>query len=188
MAISFKISVFVGGRPQDGRGIGWGDHFLLHKFIERTFERWANSTKQLLNAGRGHQAPRKAAHCLQKRWRCLEANVRTRLKTRGRRLKSKNLRTPENSWLQGTLINKRSLKASIPTLTPNTTQEPASSRARHTTQILQQHRNKALSLNIQAAQSNTKPIDISKLTTGHFIALQREAIQLHLPEHWHKLP
>ena len=24
-----------------------------------------NSTKQLLNAGRGHQAPRKAAHCLQ---------------------------------------------------------------------------------------------------------------------------
>ena len=25
-----------------------------------------NSTKQLLNAGRGHQAPRKAAHCLQK--------------------------------------------------------------------------------------------------------------------------
>ena len=25
-----------------------------------------NSTEQLLNAGRGHQAPRKAAHCLQK--------------------------------------------------------------------------------------------------------------------------
>ena len=25
-----------------------------------------NSTKQLLNASRGHQAPRKAAHCLQK--------------------------------------------------------------------------------------------------------------------------
>jgi len=25
-----------------------------------------NSTKQLLNAGRGHQVPRKAAHCLQK--------------------------------------------------------------------------------------------------------------------------
>ena len=31
--------------------------------------------------------------------------------------------------------------------------------------------------NIQAAQSHTKPIDISKLTTGHFIALQREEIQ-----------
>ena len=54
------------GGWEDGRELGQGDHFLLHKFIERTFERWANSTKQLLNAGRGHQAPRKAAHCLQK--------------------------------------------------------------------------------------------------------------------------
>ena len=36
------------------------------QFIERTFERRANSTEQLLNAGRGHQAPRKAAHCLRK--------------------------------------------------------------------------------------------------------------------------
>ena len=51
---------------EDGRGIGWGDHFLPHKFIERSFECWANTTKQLLNTGRGHQAPRKAAHCLQK--------------------------------------------------------------------------------------------------------------------------
>ena len=50
-------------------------------------------------------------------------------------------------------------------------------------QILQQHRNIALSFNIEAAQSHTKPIDISKLTTGHFIALQREEIQLHPPEH-----
>ena len=33
--------------------------------MERTFEHQANSTKQL-NAGRGHQAPRKAAHCLKK--------------------------------------------------------------------------------------------------------------------------
>ena len=55
-------------------------------------------------------------------------------------------------------------------------------------QILQQHRNTALSFNIQAAQSYSKPTDISKLITGHFIALQREEIQLHLPEHWHKLP
>ena len=43
-----------------------GDHFLPHKFIKRTFEHQANTTKQLLNAGRGLQAPRKAAHCLQK--------------------------------------------------------------------------------------------------------------------------
>ena len=40
--------------------------------------------------------------------------------------------------------------------------------------ILQQLRNIALSIKIQAAQSHTKPIDTSKLTTGHFIALQRE--------------
>ena len=41
---------------------------------------------------------------------------------------------------------------------------------------------------LQAAQSHTKPKDISKLTTGHFIALQREEIQLHPPEHQCKLP
>ena len=43
-----------------------GSTLSPHKFIKKTFERWVNSTKQLLNAGRGHQAPRKAAHCLQK--------------------------------------------------------------------------------------------------------------------------
>ena len=51
---------------KDGRGIGRGDHFLFYKFIERTFEHWANSTKQLLIASRGHQVSRKAAHCLRK--------------------------------------------------------------------------------------------------------------------------
>ena len=49
----------------DGR-IGWGDHFIPHKFIEIPFEYQANSTEQLLNAGRGHQAPRKTANCLRK--------------------------------------------------------------------------------------------------------------------------
>ena len=53
-------------RSQDGRGMGLGDHFLPYKFIKRTFERWANFTKQLLNASRRHQLPRKAAHHLQK--------------------------------------------------------------------------------------------------------------------------
>ena len=43
--------------------------------------------------------------------------------------------------------------------------------------------NITLSLNTQADQSHTKPIDISKLITGHFIALQKEEIQLHPPEH-----
>jgi len=73
-------------------------------------------------------------------------------------------------------------KASIPTLKPSTTQEPTSSRARQATQILWQSRNIALNFNIQAAQSHTKPIDIPKLTAGHFIALQTEEIQLHTPE------
>ena len=36
--------------------------------------------------------------------------------------------------------------------------------------ILQKHRNIALSINIQAAQSHTKLIDTSKPTTGLFIA------------------
>ena len=29
----------LGGRSQDGGGIGRGDHFLSYKFIERTIER-----------------------------------------------------------------------------------------------------------------------------------------------------
>jgi len=50
------------------------------------------------------------------------------------------------------------------------------------------NRNIALSSSIQAAQSHTKPTDTSKLITGHFIALQREEIQLHPPEHLDKIP
>ena len=29
---------FQNGIPEDGGGIGLGDHFLPHKFIEKTFE------------------------------------------------------------------------------------------------------------------------------------------------------
>ena len=39
--------------------------------------------------------------------------------------------------------------------------------------ILQQHRNIALSIKIQAAQSHTKPIDPFKIHCRHFIALQK---------------
>ena len=53
-------------KKHDIRGIGRGDHFLPYKFIKRSFECWATSTKQLLNTGGGHQAPRKAAHSLRK--------------------------------------------------------------------------------------------------------------------------
>jgi len=71
---------------------------------------------------------------------------------------------------------------------PSSTQEPSSSSARHTMLILQQNRNTTLNIKRQAAQSPTKPIDTQKLTTGHFIALQREEIQLRPPEHRHKFP
>ena len=55
------------GRSQDSRGVGLGKHFLPHKFIKRAFKRRVNSTKQLLNAGRGHQAPRKATQLFERR-------------------------------------------------------------------------------------------------------------------------
>ena len=55
------------GRSQDGGGVGRGEHFLPHKFIKRAYKRRVNSTKQLLNAGRGHQAPRKAAQLFERR-------------------------------------------------------------------------------------------------------------------------
>ena len=44
-----------------------GEHFLPHKFIKRTFKRQVNSTKQLLNAGREHQAPREATQVFKRR-------------------------------------------------------------------------------------------------------------------------
>ena len=43
-----------------------GDHFLFYNFIERTTDRWTKFTKQLLIASSGHQAPRKAAHCIRR--------------------------------------------------------------------------------------------------------------------------
>ena len=52
---------------QDGGGVERGEHFLPHKFIKRAFKHRVNSTKQLPNAGRGHQAPRKAAQLFERR-------------------------------------------------------------------------------------------------------------------------
>ena len=54
------------GSPKMAWGIRQGDHFLPHKFIKRSIECWATSTKQLLNAGREHRAPRKPALSLRK--------------------------------------------------------------------------------------------------------------------------
>ena len=65
--ICFSLKHYSWERSQDGGGVGRGDHFLPHKFIKRAFKRRVNSTKQLLNAGRGHQAPRKAAQLFERR-------------------------------------------------------------------------------------------------------------------------
>ena len=56
-----------------GGGIGQGDHFLPDRFIERSFEHWANSTEQLLNVDRGHQVPRKVVHGL---WKDVGQNIK----------------------------------------------------------------------------------------------------------------
>ena len=64
---SQESTLQCGGRRQDGGGVGRGKHFLPHKFIKRAFKRRVNSPKQLLNAGRGHQAPRKATQLLERR-------------------------------------------------------------------------------------------------------------------------
>ena len=79
------------------RGIGWGDHFLPHKFIERTFERWANYTKQLLIVSRGYQVHRKAAHCLCFCFlaHCLWKEVGQNIKDKKR---DKRVRDGEPSW------------------------------------------------------------------------------------------
>ena len=70
MSSLFKITFFLrwnlGGAVLRWHSNRTGRPLFPHKFIKRTFERWANSRKQLLNASRGHQAPRKAAHCLLK--------------------------------------------------------------------------------------------------------------------------
>ena len=36
---NFGLKLNIQGRSQDGGGIGWGDHFLFDKFIERKTER-----------------------------------------------------------------------------------------------------------------------------------------------------
>ena len=55
-------------------------------------------------------------------------------------------------------------------------------------QILQQSKNITLSVNIQAAQSHTKPIDPSQNSLLDTPLHSREEIQLHPPEHQSKLP
>ena len=71
-------------QSQDGRKIGQGDNFIPYKLIKRSFECWATSTKQLLNAGGGYQAHRKAAQSLQK-------EVIQNIKDKDKRLRDRDL-------------------------------------------------------------------------------------------------
>ena len=86
--------------------------FSTHKFIKRTFKRRVNSTKQLLNAGRGHQAPRKAAHCLRKevgkniKDKKRDKRGRDRAPTREGSLKrERSLRTPGNTLTDESVVS-----------------------------------------------------------------------------------
>ena len=73
-------------QSQDGRKIGQGDNFIPYKLIKRSFECWATSTKQLLNADRGHQAPRKTAQFL---WKEVWQNIKD--KNRNKRFRDADL-------------------------------------------------------------------------------------------------
>ena len=119
-------------------------------------------------------------------WRSLEATVRIRLKTRVRRLECKTWE-PENSWLQGTLIDKsssKSLHTYIETKFHPRANKFQSKTYQANSPTMQVHNPE----HKNTAKSHTKPTDTSQFTTGHFIALQREEIQLHPPEHRSKLP
>ena len=75
----------------------------------------ANSTKHLLNAGRGHQAPRKAARCLQKKVgqniedKKRDKRVRDRDPREGviKEEKYPNTRKPSHRWVCGEFWNLR---------------------------------------------------------------------------------
>ena len=77
---------WFGGRSQDGGGIGRADHFLSYKFIKRITKCSANFTKQLMITSWGHQAPRKATHCL---WKEVGQNIKD--KKRDKRAKDGDL-------------------------------------------------------------------------------------------------
>ena len=120
-------------------------------------------------------------------WRSLEVTVREGPKARSRMLNSKfynirELHTPGN-------IKRQELtQVSIPTLNPSSNQEPKSSSVRQTMLILQKNRNTTLSIKRLSEQNHVKPIDTPKCTTGHFIELHREDIQVHPPKQRYKLP
>ena len=120
--------------------------------------------------------------------RSLDAAVRGQTETQRQEIQHHYFGSSENFQPPGTLIFINLLKATILTLKPSSIQKPASSSAIHPIQIFQQNRNTTMHINKQVDQNHTKSIDTPKLTTGHFVALQRKEIHFHLPEHKHKFP
>ena len=93
------------------------------------------------------------------------------------------MRTPEKSWLQGTLTNKRSAK-SLHTYTETNHHPRANkfqSKTYHTNSAATQEHSPECQYT-GCPKSHRTHTPISKLTTGHSIALQREEIQLHPPD------
>ena len=102
------------------------------------------------------------------------------------RWEAQDLEALENSWHQGTLIDKSPPKGFYDNTKTKTTQRSASPDS--PMPILQQNRNTMLHTSRQAAQSHTNPTDTLKPTTGHSTALQRNEIQPHWLEYWYKSP
>ena len=98
-------------------------------------------------------------------------------------------RTPENSWLHGTLSNKRPSK-SLHTYT-ETNHHPKTNKFQSKTYHANSPATQEHSPDRQLTgcpRSHLTHGPISKLITGHSIAHQREEIQFHAPEHRRKLP
>ena len=99
-----------------------------------------------------------------------------------------NLRTPENSYSQGTLIDKSSSQ-SLPIYTETKFHPRANNFHSKTYQAnsptKQEHNPEHKNTDGRKSHQTHRHL---KTRTGRFIALQREEIQLHSPEHQHKLP
>ena len=79
----------------------------------------SNFAKQLLNAGRGHQAPRKADHCLQKQ---VGKNIKDEKRDKGGRegppsregkLKKRGFQTPENTLTAESVVSLGSTEGNV---------------------------------------------------------------------------
>ena len=110
-------------------------------------------------------------------WRSLETTGRINLKSRDRRLKPQTWENEKNSWLHGTLSNKRPSK-NLHTYT-ETNHHPRANKFQSKTYhanspTTQEHSPERQHTGCPRSHLIHRPI--SKLITGHSIALQREEI------------